>query len=93
MVEAVGELVEAGAVVALELVDARVGLAETGGEIAHAGAFALQFGGDFAHVGAFVAARAASIASMRSSSALTVWAKLRVSWLLAANRFASRAWS
>ena len=56
MVEAVGELVEAGAVVAFELVDARVGLAEIGGEVAHAGACALQFRRDLAHVGALVAA-------------------------------------
>ena len=54
MVEAVGELVEAGAVVAFELVDARVGLAEVGGEVAHAGALALHFRRDFAHVGALV---------------------------------------
>jgi len=41
-------------VVAIELVDARVGLAEIGGEVAHAGARALQFGRNPAHVDALV---------------------------------------
>ena len=86
VVDAVGELVEARALVVIDAIDPRRQLRERAAEIARGAAFGLHLGATLRRSAVSSRVRAASMASMRSFRVLTVWARLRLSSALAANR-------